>query len=97
MKTETVISTGKFPMGRILTTPGARDAVSPGEITSALARHAQGDWGTVNQEDWKTNDEALASGGNILSAYIAGYSGKKFWIITESNRSRTTVLLPHEY
>ena len=62
----------------------------------ALSRHASGDWGEVCEEDWQSNDEALELGTRLLSSYISR-SGEKFWIITEHDRSATTILLPLEY
>lgn len=77
-------------------TPGARDSIPPSEMLQAMRRHARGDWGDVGQEDWKANDLALQEGTRILSAYKSS-EGIKFWIITEADRSSTTVLLPEEY
>lgn len=85
-----------FPMGRILATPGALRAVRSDEITDALNRHRSGDWGDICHADKLRNDEALKSGGRLLSAYHAS-NRRKFWIITEADRSATTVLLPSEY
>jgi len=61
-----------------------------------VQRHSAGDWGDVSTNDWKANDEALASGERLFSAYEIG-GGKRLWIITEADRSSTTVLLPDEY
>ncbi|MCM1224336.1 MAG: hypothetical protein NC548_58775, partial [Lachnospiraceae bacterium] len=61
-----------------------------------LARHQSGDWGEVSKSDWMANNNALKSGGRILSAYTAN-GGKTFWIITEADRSHTTVLMPDDY
>lgn len=83
----------KFPLGQLLTTPGAQEVVpDPSDI---IRRHASGDWGTVSEEDWKLNDESLDNGGRLLSAYEV--DGTKIWIITEADRSATTILLPEEY
>lgn len=87
-----------FDLGQLVATPGALDALSragqsPLEI---LLRHAANDWGEVCPEDWQANDEALESGERLLSAYTLA-NGEKIWIITESDRSATTVLLPDEY
>lgn len=62
----------------------------------ALARHAAGDWGDLCDEDWHTNNEAPKNGARLFSAYHSD-DGVKFWIITEADRSVTTVLLPEEY
>ena len=65
-------------------------------MMQALRRHARGDWGEVDAEDWKSNDRSLQEGTRLLSAYRTR-SGIKLWIITEADRSVTTVLLPEEY
>ena len=83
-------------LGQLVMTPGVRDAISPEEVFAALARHARGDWGSVGKEDWKENDLSLKEGFRILSAYESR-DGTKFWIITESDRSSTCLLLPSEY
>lgn len=87
-----------FPLGSVLTTPGAlRSLESAGEdALRLLGRHALGDWGDLTDDDREANDEALRSEGRLLSAYrLAG--GAKVWIITEWDRSVTTLLLPSEY
>ena len=61
-----------------------------------LIRHASGDWGTVCPGDWKANDRALAEEERVLSSYILS-NGITVWIITEADRSSTTILLPSEY
>ncbi len=86
----------KFPLGQLVATPGAIDAIPPSEMLRALRRHAVGDWGELGAEDRASNDRALADGTRLFSAYRAE-SGTKFWIITEADRSLTTVLLPDEY
>lgn len=86
----------KFPLGRQLMTPGARDGIPPSEMMQALRRHARGDWGDLDEEDRRSNDLALKNGARLVSAYHTK-SGTKFWIITEWDRSATTVLLPDEY
>jgi len=62
----------------------------------ALQRHVAGDWGELDEEDKKANDGALQTGERLLSAYQSA-TGTKFWIITEADRSVTTVLLPEDY
>lgn len=86
----------RFQLGRLYITPAAAAALPPGEVLYALVRHATGDWGTVVGEDWQANERALRDGGRLLSAYAAS-NGLKFWIITESSRAATTVLLPEDY
>ncbi len=86
----------RFPIGRLVITGGAAAATGWSDVLSALSRHACGDWGDVCDEDWQFNDQALEFGSRLLSAYET-YDGTKFWIITEHNRSVTTILLPEEY
>lgn len=86
----------KFDPGRLVATPGALEALNLREIMSALSRHVYGDWGDVCKEDWNANEKALKEGTRLFSVY---YSRKqtKFYLITEWDRSLTTVLLPSEY
>jgi hypothetical protein len=86
----------RFPSGQIVSTRGALAAVNKVEMSLALARHLQGDWGELDAEDIAANEHALLHGGRLLSAY-ATVAGTKFWIITEADRSSTTILLPSEY
>lgn len=87
---------GLFPLGMVVATPGCLEVTSEEERISALTRHIGGDWGEVSDGDKECNDEALKEGGRILSAYQTS-SGLRFWIITEWDRSVTTILLPDEY
>ena len=66
------------------------------EVLNAIGRHARGDWGDVNEDDWEENDFSLGEGFRLLSSYRGG-NDTKFWVITEHDRSTTTVLLPEEY
>ncbi len=86
----------KFPLGRLVCTPGAGDVVPPAEVAAALDRHLAGDWGEVCPDDRAENDLSLRDGLRILSTYRTEH-GVKFWVITEADRSVTTVLLPDEY
>ena len=86
----------QFVLGRTVITRGALDALANEDVLAAIARHARGDWGDVCEEDWKANDDDLRVGARLLSAYHTT-GGRKFWIITEADRSVTTVLLPEEY
>jgi len=62
-----------------------------------LARHANGgDWGELTPSDWQANEHAVKHGLRVLSAYTLR-TGEKIWIITEADRSTTTILLPEEY
>ncbi len=85
-----------FPLGATYATRRASEELSPAEIQVGLARHASGDWGDVCDEDRQANKEALTTGGRLFSVYY-GSKRRRFWIITEADRSSTTVLLPEEY
>ena len=98
-----LIHDAKFSLGQTVATPGALEALgASGQSASEfLVRHARGDWGDVSDDDKALNDEALADGSRLLSAYHTS-DGTKLWIITEAvddegRRSATTVLLPEEY
>ena len=87
-----------FPLGKTLMTPGAIDALndsqqSPNEF---LSNHKTGNWGVVDELDWKENDYSVSSGHRIFSAYLTS-KGVKLWVITEADRKSTTILLPNEY
>jgi len=86
----------KFSLGRTFITPGALEKLSQVDVAEALARHLAGDWGEVCPEDARANERALVEDARLLSVYH-GSNGTKFWIITEADRSATTVLLPEEY
>lgn len=86
----------RVPLGRVVITPGALAALMPDAPGEGLKRHAAADWGDVGREDKRLNDEALKVGERLLSAY-SDPKGTRFWIITEWDRSVTTVLLPEEY
>jgi hypothetical protein len=86
----------KFPLGCIVITANARQRLQPNEAERALTRHAAGDWGNLCNEDRRQNASALNNGSRLFSAYQAEDS-TKFWIITEADRSVTTILLPLDY
>ena len=87
-----------FELGRIVATPGALQALeAAGEQPAQfLDRHASGDWGELDDEDKQENEFSLRNGFRIFSAYTTS-GGDKIWIITEADRSATTLLLPEEY
>jgi len=85
-----------FELGRVVSTPGALEALTREDIGKALARHHRGDWGDVDRHDWRENEASLREGFRLLSVY-RGTNGTKFWVITEADRSSTCVLLPSEY
>lgn len=87
-----------FELGRLVATPDALAALadsgqSPAEF---LERHAAKDWGEVCKEDWELNDLALVQGDRLLSSYRTK-KNVVIWIITEFDRSATTILLPENY
>lgn len=77
-------------------TSSALAALSRDDVWNALARHARQDWGDVDPEDAAANDAAFRDGDRILSVYHTP-ARVKFWIITEADRSATTVLMPDDY
>ena len=85
-----------FKLGDLYATPGVLEETTTIERFEALQRHLSKDWGDVCEEDWELNDEAVEMGYRILSAYTTS-KGIKFWVITEADRSATTILLPDEY
>ena len=84
------------PLGQLVMTPAAASALAQPDVVTALRRHASGDWGEVDDDDRRANDAALSDGTRLLSAYTSA-GGTSFWIITEADRSVTTVLLPDDY
>ena len=86
----------KFSPGRIVITRAALEVLPTSELSCALARHLAGDWGEVDREDWHANEAALVEAQRLLSAYRST-AGVKFYIITEWDRSLTTILLPSDY
>src|SRR4051794_32873661 len=93
----------KLSMGQTVATPGALEAIDQAghSVIQILARHAACDWGDLNDEDKRLNDEALKDGSRLLSAFDLK-SGVRVWVITEAaddsgHRAATTVLLPEEY
>jgi hypothetical protein len=89
-------ATTRVPLGVVVATVGVCQQVDHPHIVRALARHAAGDWGEVDPDDRQQNEIALREGFRLLSVY-RDPSGRVFWIITEADRSATTVLLPDEY
>jgi hypothetical protein len=94
--TQPPAKTPAFHPGQFVVARQAFDTLPPEEIATALSRHLAGDWGDVCEEDRQENELSLKEGFRLFSVYHAG-DGTKFWIITEADRSATTVLLPEEY
>jgi len=86
----------KFSLGQLVATPGALEALDEESFWPYIKRHANGDWGDVCAEDKTENELSLKEGFRLLSAYHLP-DGCKIWIITEADRSATTILLPEEY
>lgn len=88
----------KFSPGSVVATPGALEAFreSGDDPLAYLVRHLAGDWGDVDQRDRRENELSVQHGWRILSSYRTS-NGTRFWIITEPDRSVTTILLPAEY
>ena len=86
-----------FEPGQILATPGALGLATEYCVNLAdlLIRHLRGDWGDVDAYDTQENDLAVFEGYRIISVYPT--LGGRFWVITEADRSATTILLPTEY
>lgn len=87
-----------FPLGRVYATPGVIEAFreSGDNPTYFLLRHVMGDWGELDAEDKAANDLSVREGFRIVSSYETS-KHTKIWIITEADRSSTTILLPSEY
>ena len=95
---ERTIKAPLFPLGQIVATPGALTALEkagqgPQEF---LQRHSHGEWGDLDEQDRKENQLSLEQGFRLLSSYRTN-ANEKLWVITESDRSVTTLLLPEEY
>jgi hypothetical protein len=88
----------KFPLGQVVATPGALAAFqATGQSPLPfLQRHSQGDWGELDADDVQENEFSMTHGLRLLSAYSFA-DGTRIWIITEADRSATTILLPSEY
>ena len=91
-------ATTLFPLGQVVATKGALAALKNADqsATDFLARHARGDWGETGEEDTNENELSLREGHRLMSVYTLK-GGQKLWIITEADRSVTTLLLPLEY
>lgn len=91
----------KFLPGQIVSTRGVHNLILENSsfavfVHQSLMRHLSGDWGCVCSEDWRANEIALIEGSRLLSAY-KGVGLPKIWVITEADRSATTILFPEEY
>ena len=87
---------GKFSLGEIVITSAADEKLAPLDVSRAVSRHSQGDWGEVSEDDRAANERAVQTGSRLMSEYH-DRKGTAFWIITEADRRTTTVLLPDDY
>jgi hypothetical protein len=90
----------RFPLGQVVMTRGVmqfclENSVDSEDLTSCLRRHQCGDWGNMCDEDKQTNNEAVRYGNRVMSEY--SLQNERIWVITEHDRSVTTILLPEEY
>ena len=86
----------RFDLGRLTITRGALQALDQQDVLVAVHRHVTGDWGDVDSEDWAANEQALREDTRLVSVYHSSV-GVKFYIITEWDRSVTTILMPEDY
>ena len=88
----------RFALGETFITPGAQEALDMAGQTAIqfLRRHMSADWGEISEDDAQENELSLRDGFRLLSAYRT-VKDQKIWIITEADRSTTTILLPSEY
>lgn len=89
-------NTKLFDLGQLVITSGAAVELDDEEVRTSLSRHTRGDWGDVRDEDRRANDDALTGHERLLSVYH-NKTGIKYYIITEWDRSLTTILLADEY
>jgi len=95
MSVKSVPST-KFQLGNIIITPKVLLSIPQSDINSGINRHRSGDWGDIDNLDYKENELSLEKNLRLWSVYYTAL-GTRFWIITEADRSRTMVLLPEDY
>lgn len=89
------VAATKFPLGQVVITANANARLDPAAVQEGLRRHTSGDWGHVCPDDAAENELSLKEGFRLLSVYGEGEG--RFWIITEADRSVTTVLMPEDY
>ena len=91
-----VFNSQKFSPGCVAITANAAQNLSDDEVTTALRRHLRGDWGELDPYDRQENERALREGGRLLSVYHNS-KGLRFYVLTEPDRSATTLLMPEDY
>jgi hypothetical protein len=90
------VQESSFTLGRLVITAPANETLNRMDVYAALQKHSHRNWADCSHEDGKMNDVSVREGFRILSVYSDRY-GTRFWIITEADRSVTTVLLPEDY
>lgn len=85
-----------FKLGKIVATSNAWAVLEQSDVDTAIMRHSQNDWGDLCEVDWQLNDTALVHVGRLFSVYHSA-KGHKFYVITEADKSVTTLLLPEDY
>lgn len=86
----------KFDLGNTVSTSNALDSLNPDDVLDALHRHRHGDWGELDEADKDINEQAVEHGQRIFSRYH-DRNRTLFYVVTEHDRSVTTVLLPEDY
>lgn len=86
----------RFDLGRVVITAAAEATLAPEDVRSALRQHSRGDWGELCADDIRENEMSLRDGGRLVSVY-RDRNATRFYIITEHDRSVTTILLPEDY
>ena len=85
----------KFPLGQVVITSTAAGILDSPAVNEGLQRHARGDWGDIDPEDCCQNEVSLKDGARLMSVY--GNGERRFWVLTEADRSSTTVMMPSNY
>lgn len=101
---DTDAPTIRFTLGEVVITPAAQAVCPPDRVVELLQRHLRGDWGCLSADDREANTAAVDAGERLLSAYpidparpSKGHGANTLWVITEADRSVTTILLPQDY
>lgn len=92
----------KFEIGQLVATAAIYERMKSDErfavfVKTSFGKYIQGDWGDTCEEDKQTNEDSLRDGERLLAVYIYPETGEKIWIITEWDRSVTTILFPEDY
>ena len=88
--------TNEIDISWVMVSPNVHTRIGPDEVIDAIERHCRQDWGNLCDHDKAQNERALQTGGRIFSTYRSS-KGRMFWIITEGQERRTTVLMPEDY